>query len=121
MWANCPLNADRSFRRTMPTLRCDIRRCNHIKTNGTRCGSPALRNHDFCHYHRQAYIDFPLRRMPAKPSPIPKMNLGYIEDPDGIHYALTKIVYAIVDGSIDHKSAGLALYALQNMSSNFKR
>jgi hypothetical protein len=99
----------------------NVRRCKHIKTNGIQCGSPALRNHDFCHFHRQAYIDFPLRRVAAKPAVDPVMNLGLMDDPDGIHYALTHIVYGVVNHTIDRKDAGLALYALQTMSSNFKQ
>jgi hypothetical protein len=26
-------------------------RCQHIKVNGTQCGSPALRRHQFCYFH----------------------------------------------------------------------
>ena len=28
-----------------------ILRCQHIKVNGTQCGSPALRQCKFCYYH----------------------------------------------------------------------
>ena len=28
-------------------------RCQHIKTNGTQCGSPALKDNQFCYYHQQ--------------------------------------------------------------------
>jgi hypothetical protein len=99
----------------------NVVRCKHIKTNGIQCGSPALRDHDFCHYHRQAYIDFPLRRVAAKPAVDPVMNLGLMDDPDGIHYALTHLIYGVVNHTIDRKDAGLALYALQTMSGNFKQ
>src|SRR5437879_2595022 len=30
-----------------------VPRCQHIKTNGTQCGSPALRNGEYCYFHRR--------------------------------------------------------------------
>ncbi len=30
-----------------------IRRCKHIKVDGTQCGSPALRDKTFCHFHER--------------------------------------------------------------------
>ncbi len=105
----------------MATYTRNVRRCSHFKTNGIQCGAPALRNHNFCHYHRQAYKDFPLRHMPEKPAPIPALNLGLMDDPDGIHHALTHIVYGLVNGTLDRKTASTTVYALQTMSSNFKQ
>lgn len=29
----------------------DTRKCEHIKTNGIRCGSPALRDENICYFH----------------------------------------------------------------------
>ncbi len=105
----------------MATYTRNVRRCSHFKTNGIQCGAPALRNHNFCHYHRQAYKDFPLRHMPEKPAPIPALNLGLMDDPDGIHHALTHIVYGLVNGTLDRKTASTTVYALQTMSANFKQ
>ncbi|HLH09096.1 MAG TPA: hypothetical protein VKW78_17800 [Terriglobales bacterium] len=43
--------------------------CIHIKSDGVRCGSPALRGHSRCYFHlRQFYRDKP-RRQPALPPP----------------------------------------------------
>ncbi len=98
----------------------NARRCKHIKTNGIQCGSPALRNRDFCHFHRQAYLDFPNRRA-AAPAPAPVVSLGLMEDPDGIHYALTHVIYGLFNGTIDRKTAGTATYMLQTLSANFKQ
>ncbi len=98
----------------------NARRCRHIKTNGIQCGSPAMRDRDFCHFHRQAYLDFPNRRA-ATPAPAPVISLGLMEDPDGIHYALTHVIYGLFNGTIDRKTAGTATYMLQTMSSNFKQ
>jgi hypothetical protein len=97
-----------------------VRRCKHIKTNGIQCGSPALREHDCCYFHRQARRDFP-RRKAVKDVPETVIDLALIDDPDGIHYALMQVIQGVLNGTLNHKSAGLTIQALQIMSSNFKR
>ena len=39
--------------------------CRHIKTNGERCGSPALRDQTHCYFHRNLTANHP------KPAPEP--------------------------------------------------
>ena len=49
--------------------------CTHIKANGMRCGSPALRNHSRCYFHlKQHYRDKP-RRLPKLP---PRTSSGVL-------------------------------------------
>src|SRR5271169_4705534 len=38
---------------TPMSLNKNIRSCTHIKVNGTRCGSPALRGEVFCYFHQR--------------------------------------------------------------------
>lgn len=99
-----------------------IRRCAHIKTNGTQCGAPAARGNQFCHFHWRASKDFPRRRALA-PKPIPAMviDLTLIDDPDGIHYAIMQVIQGMLNGQLEDKRAGRVLYALQIMSTNFKQ
>jgi hypothetical protein len=35
----------------MPSDSITIRRCQHIKVNGAQCGSPAVREHNYCYFH----------------------------------------------------------------------
>src|SRR5260370_42088495 len=35
----------------MSSYPASIRRCQHIKVNGTQCGSPALREAKYCYFH----------------------------------------------------------------------
>src|SRR5208282_973663 len=37
--------------RKMSLYPISIRRCQHIKVNGTQCASPALRNEKVCYFH----------------------------------------------------------------------
>ncbi len=101
-------------------LNSNVRRCTHIKTNGIQCGSPALRGYDVCHFHRQAKRDFP-RRQTTQQIPETVIDLALIDDPDGIHYALMQVIQGVLNGTLNPKSAGLTLQALQIMASNFKR
>jgi hypothetical protein len=35
----------------MSSYPATIRRCQHIKVNGTQCGSPAVNEHNYCYFH----------------------------------------------------------------------
>ena len=83
-------------------------RCQHVKTNGTRCKSPAMRNHLFCYFHRQIH-DRPNFEV---------VEIGTLEDANSVQMAIQQIVSAVVRGMIDHKAAGLALYGLQTAAMN---
>jgi hypothetical protein len=83
-------------------------RCEHIKTNGTRCKSPAMKNSLYCYFHRQ------LHEAPS----FEAVEIGTLEDANSVQMAIQKIVSAVVRGTIDHKTAGLALYGLQTAAMN---
>jgi hypothetical protein len=53
-----------------------IPRCTHIKTNGTQCGSPALRGRRFCFFHKnwrgqRIQLNAQLPASPARSTPKP--------------------------------------------------
>lgn len=109
--------------------------CRHIKTNGERCGSPALRDHAFCYFHRTLTARHPHR--PA-PDPTPtiihpldptrelqlaavnqsNLNLPPLEDRESIQLAASMIVGALASNSLDTKRASILLYGLQVASAN---
>jgi hypothetical protein len=119
-----------------------IQYCRHIKSNGERCGSPALRNELFCYYHvelkRRHHRCKPLRdpavtilhpmslqdgsqREPilAEPlNPFPPLDLPQLEDRHSIQVALSLIVTALAQYRIDPKLAALLFYGLQVASTN---
>jgi len=95
-----------------------VKRCQHIKVNGTQCGSPALRDSKCCYYH----IRYHWSELEAlqdnnewrKPMPT-------LEDANSIQVSLASVMERLVMQEIDHKTAALLLYALQTASMNLKR
>jgi hypothetical protein len=81
--------------------------CEHIKSNGVRCGSPALRGRRFCYFHYNLVG--------------PRINvLPLLEDGNAIQLELGEIIRSLVDERIDTKRAALVLYALQIASLNLR-
>jgi hypothetical protein len=96
-------------------------RCLHIKVNGTQCGSPAQRNENFCYFHqhsRPITVEFGRSYHDYSRS---KVILPAFEDAHSIQLTLRQVTELILRHKIDHKDAGLVLYALQIASSNLKR
>jgi hypothetical protein len=99
-------------------FRVHIPRCTHIKTNGTQCGSPALRGRRYCYFHknwREQRV-----RPNAKPTGHASITLPVLEDADSIQVALMQVLRVILAGQIDSKTAGLLLYGLQTASLNLR-
>jgi len=98
-----------------------IPRCQHIKVNGTQCGSPALRRHRLCYFHKswqQTRIVLGANRARRAPA---VFDLPMLEDANSIQVALMQVMRLILNGQIDAKTAGLLLYALQTASTNLAR
>ncbi len=98
-----------------------IPRCQHLKVNGTQCGSPALKRNHFCYFHKrwnEARIVLNANRARRGRA---VLDLPVLEDANSIQVSLMQIMRLILSGQIDPKTAGLLLYALQTASSNLKR
>src|SRR5450631_164481 len=97
-----------------------VPRCQHIKTNGTQCGCPALRRKRFCYFHsrwRTTRLD--LNPSGAQPAPA-AIELPVLEDANSIQVALMQVMRLILSRQLDHKTGGLLLYGLQTASSNLR-
>ena len=90
-----------------------------MKTNGIRCGSPAMRHHSFCYYHTQVHAN-QKRNSSAEARELP-IQLPPLEDAYAIQFALQDIGRAILEDRISDKKAGLLLYLLQTATINLKR
>jgi hypothetical protein len=97
----------------------DIRRCQHIRTNGTQCGSPSLRDGKFCYHHQECRPErVTVKGADGKAS---KILVPLFEDAHSIQTMVQQVVMLMLEDKIDDKKAGRVLYALQIASANLKR
>ena len=84
------------------------RRCFHVKSDGVRCGSPALRGGPFCYFH-----DRMVNRMPAPCFPP-------LEDANAVQCAIMQVLESLAAGKMDVHVANTMLYGLQTAAANLK-
>jgi hypothetical protein len=95
----------------MPLYPLSIRRCQHIKVNGTQCGSPALRDQKHCHFHHlwsEKHLD--VNKYAGANHAIALPNL---EDANSIQIGLAEVMRMVIHCLIDQRSAALLLHALR--------
>ena len=97
---------------TTMAVNFNTRVCTHIKVNGVRCGSPALRQEVFCYFHQRMIRGV---RTPPRSRLHP---IAMLEDEQSIQAALMEIVNAIVRNQIDVARARLVLRALSIAARN---
>ncbi len=78
----------------MSSYPANIRRCQHIKVNGTQCGSPALREEKCCYFHmrwrgRASKFNEALRKREMSGLPI-------LEDANAIQIGLAEVMFRLV-------------------------
>lgn len=95
-------------------------RCQHLKINGTQCGSPALRRNRFCFFHKRFQDERIKLSADRARRGVPTFELPVLEDANSIQIALMQVIRLLVAQQIDHKTASLLLYALQTASSNLR-
>jgi hypothetical protein len=94
-----------------------VKRCQHLKINGTQCGFPALRETKYCYYH----VRYHWPELEALPNKSEWRQLPTLEDANSIQASLANVMERLVMQEVDHKTAALMLYALQMASMNLKR
>ncbi len=117
-----------------------VARCQHIKVNGTRCDSPALKGKAFCYFHYRSRLRDPAvspnanSQEPSALSQEPKANseelqpagvplnaeFFLLEDANSIQCALQWVLRRILAASIDRRQAALLLYGLQIAAANIR-
>jgi hypothetical protein len=80
--------------------------CTHIKVNGIRCGSPALRGEQFCYFHQ--------RMLRGVPTPLGSRlhPVALLESDEAIQASIMEVVNALARNTIDLRRADLILKAL---------
>ena len=98
----------------------EIRRCRHVKTNGTQCGSPALKTKELCYYHEQNQPGAVELYVDGERKADHSMVLPVFEDAHAIQTVIRQVVQLLLSRRIDRKDAGVLLYALQIAAGNLK-
>jgi len=83
------------------------RLCEHLKADGHRCGSPAMRNRSRCYFHLQ-----PRPTPPPAPAHL-SIRLPDLSDKSSIPSVIQYICQRLLDGSLDPIVAGRLLYGIQ--------
>ncbi len=93
--------------------------CRHIKPNGCKCKSPALKDKPYCYYHIRVHG---ITRISSVTSPYEQkeLQIPFLEDRGAVQIALSEVVSALASHHIEFKRAALMIYALQVASSNAK-
>jgi len=96
----------------------NVNRCQHIKMNGTQCGSPALRRRRLCFFHGRCQEQ--RAGIAASQFKQARFVVPVLEDANAVQMALMQVMQLLSTGQMDHKTAGLMLYALQTASCNLR-
>ena len=96
----------------------NVPRCQHVKVNGTQCGSPALRSRRLCFFHDR--IQRERTKIAKDMTAQHRFDLPLLEDANSVQVALMKVMQMLGSGRMDHRTAGLMLYALQTASVNLR-
>jgi hypothetical protein len=96
----------------------NVPRCQHVKMNGTQCGCPALRRRRLCFFHVRCQDQ--RKRIAADQFKQAKFVVPVLEDANAVQMALMQIMQLLGSGQMEHKTAGLMLYALQTASINLR-
>ncbi len=95
--------------------------CRHIKEDGTYCGSPSLKERQYCYYHLMQR-GRRLRRARALRNNLPyRLEIQSLDNLYAVRDALTDIAQALAAGQLDARTAGKLLYAIQQVSSTNRR
>jgi pyruvate/2-oxoglutarate dehydrogenase complex dihydrolipoamide acyltransferase (E2) component len=95
-----------------------VPRCQHLKVNGTQCGSPALKRNRFCFFHKRFQEEQIKLNTDRARHGRASLYLPVLEDANSIQVSLMQIMRLLASRQIDSKIAGLLLYALQTASVN---
>ncbi len=109
--------------------------CQQVRTNGTLCGSPRLKEGLFCYFHqrdqqrlhnlRQARTVKLSTKVPGRDDMdaeiLESLSLPVLEDADAVQVAMTTVLRAFASNHIDPRRAGIMVYGLAVAASNVPR
>src|SRR5208337_3809796 len=81
----------------------NVPRCQHIKMNGTQCGSPALRWRRLCFFHDR--INRERAKIAKDTTEQRRFDLPLLEDANSVQVSLMKVIQMLGSGRMDHRNA----------------
>ena len=79
------------------------RECRHIKDDGQRCHSPAMKSKPYCYFHTK------LKRMDSQPM----IHIPMLEDSTSVLLGIGQVMRMLALDTMEIKRAGIMLYGLQ--------
>lgn len=92
--------------------------CHHIFPDNARCGSPRMRNEQFCYYHHDSRR--PVARLNERLARRSTFSLFTPTDYSAIQESLGELLIRIAANDIDARRARLLLHCLQLASTNLR-
>ena|SRR5579862_5633914 len=86
-----------------------FKECRHIKTNGLKCKSPAMRGSAYCYFHARRFQ--PYRR--GAHSVETRIEVPELLEGKGLAHAISQVLQALGNSRISPRRAAVLLYGLQ--------
>ena len=97
-----------------------VRRCQQVKIDGVRCGSPAIKNQRLCYFHHMQLLARPENRASIVPYDV-YIDIPVLENDASIQVAITHIIRLLLSREVDQRTAALVLYGLQTSAAVARR
>ena len=98
-----------------------LRTCDHLREDGTYCGSPAMRHRKYCYYHLRHRARRLLIARAAARRETWSLDLPPLDDLASVQSALTQVLQAVAANLLDPRTASVMLRGLTLAANNLKQ
>ena len=104
----------------------DVPLCQQVKPDGTRCGTPAIRNHQYCYHHTTVRKLVPktdvfgLHYQGSTGEPYERFELPFLESGEAIQIGFMQLINGVSTGLIAGSRARVMLAALYGAAANLR-
>ena len=99
----------------------EVRTCDHMREDGTFCGSPAMRHRKYCYYHlRHRARRLAMARAAARRE-VWMLDVPSLDDLASVQSALTQVLQALAAHLLEPRIASLMLRGLALAANNLKQ
>ena len=104
----------------------DVPLCQHVKPDGSRCGTPAIRNHKYCYHHTTVRKLVPkgtvyaLHTPGITGEPYAPYELPFLETYEAIQIGFMQLIHGAATGLIEPKRGRIILAALYGAAANLR-